>query len=1053
MVNVSPPSISFSGADDKTSRLGLLVPHMPITPMTVMGQPSNLISPAPSFNDSLNRDKPIVSPYNSTPLEPQILSLQGDVFNLLSDFFQENDLRSGAFEASDPVNLSLLLLSTHSAAAAMGSNTGRRARSGSLFSTHSIWNDDILPNNSPDRSVSSGGGILDLFPDLSIPAVSSSKPGSSSFISPNLVPQNTSFGFVNQSRNRSHTTSGLMHGPVPPKTDTFRSNLSPLLHSSQEDPSSAIDNLYLNSNEYPIQATRNRSQTYSGAHPKISNSALPGMSQGTPAQNYGAPQNVSGYQNGTSLHPLQQSQPVTDSSLTFSNLSAEPFLQDDFNFFELLVTTNFETPSLGPTNTLLLDNVPPFLDASRLYQLLSNPTGVILGLHNRGVLSVRVALAGNSKMALVVCPSVEVAMNLKANFNHLEIVPGNVLYVAFAKVAEKMKSMAPVGAPSSNPPQGISQQNFSQINRLPPASKSEPEPVKESVPLPENVDFATISESVLATCFKLSGPLRLDYNKISSIIDHAIKFPKSKYETKFGALPEPAATRQFDAPKIRELRKSLEANEKILQKQQTTDSEEANVMSQTELESLAVSMLEELPELSYDHIGNTIVQKMFTVLESSDIKLRMVKAILPYLAQLGIHKNGTWAIQKIINLSQDQPEQKKLIAESLRPYSAKLFNDQFGNYVLQCCLKFESPYNDFIFEAICNNFVEISSGRFGVRCIRTILETLNDCKSPAKSPVSKEQLVLVSGLIVEYANDLVVNNNGSLLITWFLDTYHGLANYIPDERATLLYEKLLPRLDKLCMHKLANVTVFKLLNNRTDASVRQKILDSIFLTFSDSDFDQLRPPTRMLESLLKESTENNAGPMFIQKVISNACLFDVGDDDLNHRYQQFATNQVKRVLLEMQISNLQPYKKLLDEVGLSNAKLGRATSSRKSKRGTGTPRNGQVHPSYEHGMSSFQQMPPGHQMPIPVGYNNFANEQLFYTPYAPMGHSGMPINGTPAGYASQYYDNNVSMNNNQDAHVMRQLEQLSLQSAAMGYASNPGTPGVGSNHQNQNLFF
>lgn len=49
---------------------------------------------------------------------------------------------------------------------------------------------------------------------------------------------------------------------------------------------------------------------------------------------------------------------------------------------------------------------------------------------------------------------------------------------------------------------------------------------------------------------------------------------------------------------------------------------------------------------------------------------------------IGIHKNGTWAAQKIIECVQT-PEEVAFIAQNLRPYAPPLLLDQFGNYVIQ----------------------------------------------------------------------------------------------------------------------------------------------------------------------------------------------------------------------------------------------------------------------------------------------------------------------------------------------------------------------------------
>jgi protein JSN1 len=69
----------------------------------------------------------------------------------------------------------------------------------------------------------------------------------------------------------------------------------------------------------------------------------------------------------------------------------------------------------------------------------------------------------------------------------------------------------------------------------------------------------------------------------------------------------------------------------------------------------------------------------------------MLERITPHLAMIGIHKNGTWAAQKIIECVQS-PEEVALIAQNLRPYAPPLLLDQFGNYVVQCV--YISPFSN-----------------------------------------------------------------------------------------------------------------------------------------------------------------------------------------------------------------------------------------------------------------------------------------------------------------------------------------------------------------------
>lgn len=60
----------------------------------------------------------------------------------------------------------------------------------------------------------------------------------------------------------------------------------------------------------------------------------------------------------------------------------------------------------------------------------------------------------------------------------------------------------------------------------------------------------------------------------------------------------------------------------------------------------------------------------------------MLERVAPHLAMIGIHKNGTWAAQKVIECA-SSPEETTLIAINLRPYTPPLLLDQFGNYVVQ----------------------------------------------------------------------------------------------------------------------------------------------------------------------------------------------------------------------------------------------------------------------------------------------------------------------------------------------------------------------------------
>jgi hypothetical protein len=49
--------------------------------------------------------------------------------------------------------------------------------------------------------------------------------------------------------------------------------------------------------------------------------------------------------------------------------------------------------------------------------------------------------------------------------------------------------------------------------------------------------------------------------------------------------------------------------------------------------------------------------------------------------------------------------------------------DSLGNYVCAGTLKFGTPHNEYVFDAMIDRMWEIAQNRFGARCMRTCLES------------------------------------------------------------------------------------------------------------------------------------------------------------------------------------------------------------------------------------------------------------------------------------------------------------------------------------------
>lgn len=358
------------------------------------------------------------------------------------------------------------------------------------------------------------------------------------------------------------------------------------------------------------------------------------------------------------------------------------------------------------------------------------------------------------------------------------------------------------------------------------------------------------------------GAQQHEIPQISTSIQNAANY--RQFEREIPTISEPSPSRVYDAPRLRDIRKRIDNGTCGLQ----------------EIEQIALDMLPEIAELSSDYLGNTVVQKLFEFC-SEQIKEQMLMQIAPHLAEIGVHKNGTWAAQKIIDVCKTQ-SQISLIVEHLRPYTVPLFLDQYGNYVLQCCLRFGSPYNDFIFETMLSQIGDVSQGRFGARAMRACLESHH---------ATKQQQRLLAAAIALQSVQLATNANGALLLTWLLDTCTF------PRRRMVLAPLLMSHLVHLCTHKVAYLTVLKVINQRNEPDARDVILRALFFSPGDS----------VLEQILKDQA---SGVTLIFKILTTPFL----DDNMRPE----VVRNISKVLTKIRAQGSQGYKRLMDEVGMSS---------------------------------------------------------------------------------------------------------------------------------------
>jgi protein JSN1 len=560
----------------------------------------------------------------------------------------------------------------------------------------------------------------------------------------------------------------------------------------------------------------------------------------------------------TSLRTFAQSG-VQESSPTLESQNSRSNLNSDFN-------EAMQGLSLGNTSGQNLDGFEDGeMQVSRSLWIGSIPNSTTMSSldaifnHYGPIESTRVLTHKNC--GFVNFESTEHAVRARQILNGKEIFPGaGPVRIGFAKAPTASNSMTPnenamTPSPADNDrPAALSTHLTGDVS-------SERAFASQASAAPMIDRLLDLESEILQIVLDFGGQQQ-ELPLVSANIQNAAAY--RRIEKEIPAIPEPSPTRIYDAPRLRDIRKRIDNGTCGLQ----------------EIEQIAMDMLPEIAELSSDYLGNTVVQKLFEFC-SEQIKDQMLAQIAPHLAEIGVHKNGTWAAQKIIDVCKTE-DQTAMIIEHLRPYTVPLFLDQYGNYVLQCCLKFGPPYNDFIFETMLSQIWEIAQGRFGARAMRACLESHH---------ASKHQQRLLAAVIALSSVQLAMNANGALLLTWLLDTCTF------PRRRSVLAPLLVPHLVQLCTHKVAYLTVLKVINQRNEPEARDLILKALFFSPNDN----------ILEQILRDQT---SGVTLIFKILTTPFLDDLTRADV--------VRNISKVLTRIRAQHNQGYKRLMDEVGMSS---------------------------------------------------------------------------------------------------------------------------------------
>ena len=157
-----------------------------------------------------------------------------------------------------------------------------------------------------------------------------------------------------------------------------------------------------------------------------------------------------------------------------------------------------------------------------------------------------------------------------------------------------------------------------------------------------------------------------------------------------------------------------------------------------------------------------------------------------------------------------------------------LMQDQFGNYVVQCCLQFFPPHNAFITDALCRQCSAIATSRFGSRAMRSCLE------SPHTSPKAIKAIAMA---VIEDGEALLRDPNGSIVIQWLLDSDlpGRFRMMMPAMRASLSF---------LVTQRFAGNILGKVFTQTAEPEVRAELLEAFI--------GEPEEPQSILQAFLRE---------------------------------------------------------------------------------------------------------------------------------------------------------------------------------------------------------
>ena len=173
---------------------------------------------------------------------------------------------------------------------------------------------------------------------------------------------------------------------------------------------------------------------------------------------------------------------------------------------------------------------------------------------------------------------------------------------------------------------------------------------------------------------------------------------------------------------------------------------------------------------------------------------------------------------------------------------------------------------------------EIAQGRFGARSMLLCLGSPN-------TTINQKRRIATT--IILNSISLATNPNGALLLKWLLDTSGFTSCY------RLLALRFTPHLSHLCTHKLASLTVLRIVDQKVEPEASGQVVEALFSS----------PKDHVLTDVLGDQVN---GVTVVHKVLTSPFI----DQAKRPAYIE----ATKRVLIELKVIATQAYRRLIEEI-------------------------------------------------------------------------------------------------------------------------------------------